>query len=43
MRAANGPRTAAILPVHLYGQACAMDELLALADSAGTGTILNDD
>ncbi|HEY3727744.1 MAG TPA: DegT/DnrJ/EryC1/StrS family aminotransferase [Solirubrobacteraceae bacterium] len=28
---ALGPRTAAILPVHLYGQACAMDELRALA------------
>jgi dTDP-3-amino-3,4,6-trideoxy-alpha-D-glucose transaminase len=34
-RAAVGPRTAAILPVHLYGQVCAMDELRDLADRAG--------
>ena len=33
--AAIGPRTAAILPVHLYGQACAMDELRALATRHG--------
>ncbi len=30
--AAIGPRTAAILPVHLYGQVCAMDELRTLAE-----------
>jgi len=29
------PRTAAIVPVHLYGQACAMDELHAIADPRG--------
>lgn len=33
--AAIGPRTAAILAVHLYGQPCAMDELRALADGHG--------
>lgn len=30
-----GPRTAAILPVHLYGQVCAMDELGSLAERHG--------
>jgi dTDP-4-amino-4,6-dideoxygalactose transaminase len=35
--AAIGPRTAAILPVHLYGQVCAMDELRALAARHGLG------
>ncbi|MGB0092949.1 MAG: DegT/DnrJ/EryC1/StrS family aminotransferase [Solirubrobacteraceae bacterium] len=34
-RAVIGPSTAAILAVHLYGQACAMDELRALADRHG--------
>lgn len=33
--AAIGPRTAAILPVHLYGQVCAMDELRTLAERHG--------
>ena len=33
--AAIGPRTAAILPVHLYGQVCAMDALRALAARHG--------
>jgi dTDP-4-amino-4,6-dideoxygalactose transaminase len=33
--AAVGPRTAAILPVHLYGPVCAMDELLSLAERNG--------
>lgn len=33
--AAIGPRTAAILPVHLYGQACDMDRLMALAAQRG--------
>ncbi len=31
IEAAITPRTKAILPVHLYGQACQMDELLAIA------------
>ena len=35
VRAAIGPRTAAVLPVHLYGQVCRMDELRELADGAG--------
>jgi dTDP-3-amino-3,4,6-trideoxy-alpha-D-glucose transaminase len=35
VRAAIGPRTAAILPVHLYGQVCRMDELRELATGAG--------
>lgn len=34
-RAAVGPRTAAIIAVHLYGQACDMDALEALAKSRG--------
>jgi dTDP-3-amino-3,4,6-trideoxy-alpha-D-glucose transaminase len=34
-RAAVGPRTAAILAVHLYGQPCAMDALRAIASSRG--------
>lgn len=33
--AAIGARTAAILPVHLYGQVCAMDELRTLATRHG--------
>lgn len=35
VRAAAGPRTAAILAVHLYGQACDMDALHALAGPRG--------
>jgi dTDP-4-amino-4,6-dideoxygalactose transaminase len=34
-RAAIGPATAAILPVHLYGHPCPMDELVELADRHG--------
>jgi dTDP-3-amino-3,4,6-trideoxy-alpha-D-glucose transaminase len=34
---AIGPRTAAILPVHLYGQVCAMDELRDLAQRHSLG------
>jgi dTDP-4-amino-4,6-dideoxygalactose transaminase len=34
-RAAVGPKTAAIIAVHLYGQACDMDALGALADAHG--------
>jgi dTDP-4-amino-4,6-dideoxygalactose transaminase len=34
-RAAAGPRTAAILAVHLYGQTCEMDRLSELAESRG--------
>ncbi len=35
VRAAIGPSTAAILPVHLYGQTCDMAPLRALSDRAG--------
>ena len=35
VRAAIGPRTAAILAVHLYGQVCEMDELADLAARHG--------
>ncbi len=34
-RAAVGPRTAAIIAVHLYGQACDMDAIAAFARPAG--------
>ena len=35
VEAAIGPRTAAVLAVHLYGQACAIEPLRALADRHG--------
>jgi dTDP-4-amino-4,6-dideoxygalactose transaminase len=34
-----GPRTRAIVPVHLYGQACDMDAIMALADAHGLEVI----
>lgn len=34
-RAAVGPATAAVIAVHLYGQACAMEELRSLCDDHG--------
>jgi dTDP-4-amino-4,6-dideoxygalactose transaminase len=39
VRAAITPRCKAIVPVHLYGQAAEMDELLALACDAGLSVI----
>ena len=35
LAAAVGPRTAAVIPVHLYGQAADMDEISAVADRHG--------
>ena len=32
IRNAIGPNTKAIMPVHLYGQACEMDEIMAIAE-----------
>lgn len=34
-----GPRTKAIVPVHLYGNAADMDALMALADARGLGVV----
>jgi dTDP-4-amino-4,6-dideoxygalactose transaminase len=39
VRAALGPRTAAVLPVHLYGQPANMDAVNAVAASAGIAVI----
>jgi perosamine synthetase len=37
--AAIGPRTAAIMPVHLYGQVAAMDKIMELADRHGVAVV----
>lgn len=37
--AAIGPKTAAIMPVHLYGQAADMGQIQALADKHGLGVL----
>jgi perosamine synthetase len=37
--AAIGPRTAAIMPVHLYGQPAAMDKIMAIAAQHGVAVI----
>jgi dTDP-4-amino-4,6-dideoxygalactose transaminase len=39
IREAITPRTKAIIPVHLYGQAAAMDEIMAIADEHGIPVI----
>jgi dTDP-4-amino-4,6-dideoxygalactose transaminase len=39
IRKAITPRTKAIIPVHLYGQAAAMDEIMAIADEHGIPVI----
>src|SRR5207247_10174153 len=41
LAAAITPRTRAIVPVHLFGQMAAMDEVLALADAHGL-TVIED-
>ncbi len=33
------PRTAAVIPVHLYGQPCQMDDIMALAQSHGLAVV----
>lgn len=33
------PDTKAVIPVHLYGQACEMDEIMALANKYGTAVV----
>lgn len=35
LRAAIGPKTKAIVPVHLFGQSCQMESIMALADDHG--------
>ena len=39
VEAAITPRTKALMPVHLYGQPCDMDEITALADKHGIAII----
>ncbi|MGH1487846.1 MAG: DegT/DnrJ/EryC1/StrS family aminotransferase [Acidimicrobiales bacterium] len=36
---AVNPRTAAVIPVHLYGQPCEMDDIMALAQSHGLAVV----
>jgi dTDP-4-amino-4,6-dideoxygalactose transaminase len=39
LRGAIGPRTKAVIPVHLYGQPCAMDEICDIAGQRGVKVI----
>jgi perosamine synthetase len=39
VRAAIGPRTVAVMPVHLYGHPAAMDELMQIATSHGLAVV----
>ncbi len=39
LEAAITPRTKAIMPVHLYGQACEMDEIMAIANRHGIAVV----
>jgi dTDP-4-amino-4,6-dideoxygalactose transaminase len=39
LRNAIGPATRAIMPVHLYGQACEMDEIMAIAEKNNLSVI----
>ncbi len=39
LEAAITPQTKAIVPVHLYGQCCNMDEILAIADKHGLAVV----
>jgi dTDP-4-amino-4,6-dideoxygalactose transaminase len=39
LEGAIGPRTGGIVPVHLYGQMCAMDAILPLAEAVGAAVV----
>ena len=39
LEAAVGPRTRAVVPVHLYGQICPVDDVRRIAEAAGAGVV----